>query len=150
MERFYDLRKFWRKVDMCQCASEQCSKHCWLWSGACNERGYGATGYRLYGLWTVQAHRVAWVVRHQRQPAHGIDIVQTCGQRLCCNPAHLDERPRALRGRQKKLTQEQQVTLLLAYQEGWTQVQLAHRFGISQPAVSYVINVIGPRIIKYD
>ena len=60
---------------------------CWLWT-ASTHNGYGQFAIELNGRKTVTlAHRVA-VLLSGRDP-EGASVQHLCGQRLCCNPAHL-------------------------------------------------------------
>ena len=79
--------RFWAKVDV------GTPDECWLWTAATHELGYGVLGitasrfgpqYRLY------AHRVAWVLTQERDIPEGYVIDHTCGNKACCNPAHLE------------------------------------------------------------
>lgn len=62
---------------------------CWDWSRGKNAEGYGRL--RIRNL-TYQAPRVAWELLRGPLP----DLVQLdhlCGNRACCNPAHLEPSP---------------------------------------------------------
>lgn len=59
---------------------------CWAWTGALNSKGYGCVGvYRKSQL----AHRVAYEITFGLIPA-GLQIDHLCGNKRCCNPAHLE------------------------------------------------------------
>ena len=78
--------RFWRKVKR--------QGECRIWTGSCSEHGYGITtiqaahgdihSVRLY------AHRVAWVLTHEREIPEGYVIDQTCENKACCSPDHLE------------------------------------------------------------
>lgn len=58
---------------------------CLVWTGAVKDTGYGAMwdGERV-----VRPHRWAYEAANGTIPA-GVDIDHICGNRLCCEPAHL-------------------------------------------------------------
>jgi hypothetical protein len=59
---------------------------CWLWT-AHTTNGYGFLSMgRKRG--SVPAHRLAWEMVNGPIP-DGVLVRQRCGNRLCCNPAHL-------------------------------------------------------------
>ncbi len=60
---------------------------CWPWMDKPIGSGYGkiSTGT---GSSPVLAHRLAWQFAHGDIP-EGLFVKQRCGNRLCCNPAHL-------------------------------------------------------------
>jgi hypothetical protein len=59
---------------------------CWPWLGYIHSEGYGRTHRSLF------AHRVAYVLQHGQIP-DGLTIDHLCGNRACCNPAHLEAVP---------------------------------------------------------
>ncbi|WP_275463353.1 HNH endonuclease signature motif containing protein [Streptomyces noursei] len=63
-----------------------CPGSCHLWTGATNERGYGAVW--INGR-TVKAHRYAYEQANGPIPA-GLEIDHRCRRRECVNPDHLD------------------------------------------------------------
>lgn len=56
---------------------------CWLWTGTCDERGYGRTFQLL-----APVHRVVYETLVGPIPA-GHHLHHRCGTRRCCNPRHL-------------------------------------------------------------
>lgn len=75
--------RFWERV------STLGINDCWLWTGGLHVRGYGRTRYNGQ---PELAHRVAWMlIRGLIPPCY--EIVQICGNKLCCNVAHLVVRP---------------------------------------------------------
>jgi len=71
------MKRFWDKVDK--------SKHCWNWTAA-TRNGYGCLKFEGK---VHDAHRVAWLLTHDRWPTEW--ILHTCDNRLCVRPAHLLE-----------------------------------------------------------
>lgn len=69
--------RFWARV--------QRGDGCWLWTGARNEFGYGRVSIRSR---VYKAHRVAWYLARGPVP-DGIDVLHSCDNPPCCNPAHL-------------------------------------------------------------
>lgn len=65
---------------------------CHPWRGKPSQMGYGKFHVQLHGSKTsfqVYSHRLAWLFRHGEFPKQGRKIAHLCGNRLCCNPAHL-------------------------------------------------------------
>lgn len=136
-----DIEEFWSKVAGCVCGVvEHCTMHCWEWQGRCDRQGYGTTDVRLYGVRMQYAHRVVWAWVHKQAIEPHTDIKQTCNNRICCNPSHLEARPQAARLASKVLTREQVADLLCKYQAGWPIKRLAAHFNIKPSSVRYRIN----------
>lgn len=77
------INRFWNMV------AKPSANACWPWLGGTHARGYGRT---RWGGQPEQAHRVAWIITNG-EIAPGYEIAQACGNKLCCNPAHLVIRP---------------------------------------------------------
>lgn len=74
--------KYWKKV-------RKTEGGCWLWTGERTRQGYGSltvlTEGRKQGF---RVHRLSWQFAFGHIP-HGQTVWQTCGEKLCVNPAHL-------------------------------------------------------------
>lgn len=67
---------------------------CWPWLTKTKIAGYGAIGRGGRGGGHVLAHRAVWEEAHGPIPKpqgqhHGMVVMHTCDNRLCCNLAHL-------------------------------------------------------------
>lgn len=60
---------------------------CWNWQLKPGVAGYGSLSMGR-GNNPIYAHRIAWELAHGPIP-DGLLVRQRCGNRLCCNPAHL-------------------------------------------------------------
>jgi HNH endonuclease len=60
---------------------------CWNWKPRPGAAGYGSLSMGR-GKHPALAHRVAWELSFGPVP-EGVRVRQKCGNRLCCNPAHL-------------------------------------------------------------
>jgi hypothetical protein len=82
MDKFSEevIERFWVQVD--RSAGSEAD---WLWTGAVRPNGYGV--FNL-GVRQELAHRLALELSGVEIPP-GFVVMQTCGNRLCCNPAHL-------------------------------------------------------------
>lgn len=72
-------QRFWSKV-------AKDPSGCWIWTGACNAKGYGQWGFRQVSR---SVHRLTYEAIVGPIPA-GLVIDHLCRNRACCNPAHLD------------------------------------------------------------
>jgi WhiB family redox-sensing transcriptional regulator len=72
---------------------------CQLWTGRIDNRGAGRFTLNVAGREVrVPAHRLAFAAAHDRLPVGAVR--QTCGERRCCEPAHLvDDAMRADTGK---------------------------------------------------
>lgn len=75
-------------ADRLAARSEALAEPCVIWQGARNADGYGVLrdGERV-----VYAHRMAFEGHHGRPAAEGHDVHHVCRNRLCIEPAHLEE-----------------------------------------------------------
>jgi len=66
------------------------SSGCWLWGGTISNSGYGRMMVRqASGNKMESAHRASYAAFVARIP-DGASIRQSCGNRLCVNPEHLE------------------------------------------------------------
>lgn len=64
--------------------------NCWLWIGQVSNSGYGRIKLRDQdGTFMESAHRASYGAFIGTIPRDGI-VRQSCGNRLCVNPDHLD------------------------------------------------------------
>ncbi|HUW16223.1 MAG TPA: HNH endonuclease signature motif containing protein [Actinomycetes bacterium] len=75
--------RLWAKVD-----KSAGPDGCWPFTGSTMHNGYGHLGAGRRGDPTVAAHRVAYESAVGPIPA-GMNVLHTCDNRPCCNPAHL-------------------------------------------------------------
>ncbi len=75
------VEKFWSKVD-----SSSNTDNCWNWIGPISSRD--GIGVILYNGKQQPAHRVAYQIA-KGEIAKEVRVLHRCGNRLCCNPAHL-------------------------------------------------------------
>ena len=64
---------------------------CWPWQGAVAPNGYGCIVWKAAGRNVrYTPHRLAFEFWTGHPIAPDLEIDHTCGNRLCCNPAHLE------------------------------------------------------------
>ena len=73
-----DDREFWERVDV------RGPDECWHWLGPATSKG----GRYALPWGVVLAHRHAWEQANGLVPFKSA-VVQKCGDKMCCNPAHL-------------------------------------------------------------
>jgi hypothetical protein len=133
------LVKFWMKVSRRR-------NGCWLWLGAINPNGYGATSHE-------NAHRVAWRLTNGEIP-HGMCVLHRCDNKQCVNPAHLflgtpadNSRDMVAKGRSvkgerqhlSKLTGEDVRNIRRAYGRTDNGNSLARIYGVSRQTISHIV-----------
>lgn len=140
-------RRFWNKVDK--------SGDCWLWTASKQHYGYGAfwNGKKL-----VPAHRWIYQRIHGEFPS-STHICHRCDVPSCVRPDHLFAgtahdnirdciskgrnrigfRNRGIGVKQSKLNDKSVVEIRKMYKQGWTQVELGKKFGVSHRAIGYVL-----------
>lgn len=75
-------QRFWSNV-----AWTNSELECWPWKGKPDSRGYPRM--RVFDK-KIRGHRIAWAIHHGEDPPGDSVIDHTCGNRMCCNPAHLE------------------------------------------------------------
>jgi HNH endonuclease/Putative ATPase subunit of terminase (gpP-like) len=79
--------RFWSRIDRSAGLDG-----CWPWIGSPGPNGYGLLqGSDDYRGFSLLAHRIAFALYHQREPAAGLVVRHSCDNPPCCNPAHLIE-----------------------------------------------------------
>ncbi len=73
------IESFWAKVEKGE------PDQCWNWKSGTNNSGYGQFCQAAVKRW---AHRFSYELHHGDVP-EGLDVMHSCDNRRCCNPAHL-------------------------------------------------------------
>lgn len=120
---------------------------CWDWQRAVDSYGYGVLhtpdGRRVF------AHRHAYTITYGAIP-DGAVVMHVCDRPLCVNPAHLragshadNSRDMSIKGRGRhgtRTTPEDVRAIRAEYARGVRQSELAARYGLTQSAVSLIVN----------
>jgi len=133
---------------------------CWQWTGAKSEKGYGiiTTTSLKPPRRHRRAHRIIWELVHSAIP-DGMQVLHTCDNPGCINPAHLflgtnadNMRDKVSKGRgtppphfygenhpKHKLTWASVDSMRSLAQTGQSLTSLSRQFGISLPVVSKIV-----------
>jgi hypothetical protein len=123
---------------------------CWPWTKGVDREGYGKIGRREDGGRTVMrgAHVVAFMLDRDHPPTH--NVLHTCDNPPCCNPAHLydgtcgdNARDRMAAGtvRNRPVLTFEQVLVIRTEHDGsiaCTAV-MARRYGVSTRSIANVV-----------
>ncbi|MFF4552704.1 HNH endonuclease signature motif containing protein [Streptomyces sp. NPDC001422] len=126
--------RFWSKVN------RRTPQHCWEWTGYRMRDGYGQFSYG--GNRVGRAHVFSYELHHG-PVASGLNVLHSCDNPPCVNPAHLSAGTQAenmwqmveRHRRKRKLTDAQMIEIRDSPD---TQKVLSHRYGISQGYVSMI------------
>jgi hypothetical protein len=81
-------KHFWEKVVIDNYGIYVNNEPCWIWTGFCNEDGYGMCGKSIYGQLTHR--RLYSILIHQAPVPGSLHIHHQCEITACCNPSHLE------------------------------------------------------------
>lgn len=70
-----------------KCKDETLNPYCWEWTRYKNKGGYGLTS-AYYKTWKV--HRLSFLI-FKSNLINGMDLDHLCSNRICFNPAHLEQ-----------------------------------------------------------
>lgn len=145
-----ELRRFWAKVALPD------ENGCMLWLGTTATNGYGTFGRA--GSNNMRAHRVTLWLAAGSSPEPHMQAAHSCRNRHCVAPSHLrwatpveNAADRWTDGTQplgqshglSKLTDDQVREIRRRYASGgYRQRDLAAIYGVTQPAISAVVNRI--------
>jgi hypothetical protein len=152
-----DIERFWPKVDRSGGPDA-----CWPYVGCRDAKGYGKFSVcRNNNSRSNGAHRVSWVIQNGEIPDETPVIMHACDNPPCCNPNHLNAGTRsenntdcATKGRHRaippvlpgaisphaKLTEPDVIAIRSAFANREGQAELAIRFGVTQSAISLIVN----------
>ncbi len=85
VRRSGETEENWNRRRLMDGMKEEPQRGCWLWARAHDHDGYGTATYRGR---TVKVHRLAYETFVGAIPA-GANVMHSCDQPSCINPAHL-------------------------------------------------------------
>lgn len=123
-------------------------KGCWLWTGACNNDGYGNfwVGSRSWG-----AHRWSYYYHNKKAEAKSsVYICHTCDKPACVNPEHLFEGSSqanmfdaGIKNKLSvKLTRKKVLQIRKLHDEGIKQKVLAKKYGVADTMINFIVRRI--------
>jgi len=129
---YIQTKRFWSRVDKCG------PDECWNWVGDITSEGYGRFSIKDRGYYV---HRIAYFLHTEYDPVNS-KIHQTCGNPVCCNPAHLTTIPTqvGMNHHQARLTEAEVKEIRERYLDGNSQRALSQRFNVSQSTIRDIVN----------
>lgn len=139
-------QRFWSKVDR--------GGDCWLWTAARSPLGYGKISVGRSGEGVELAHRVSWEIHFGPVP-DGMCVLHRCDNPPCVRPDHLflgdradNAADSAAKGRTRsgesnhnaKLSSSSVALIRSRVAGGESNTSVARDFGITQSAVSMIVN----------
>lgn len=141
----------WTRVDVCGI------NECWKWTGRVGTDGYGRLAFEQK---EYLPHRVAFMVTEHTKISRNILVIQKCGNKLCCNPAHFNVISRkqkleemaergsvrgfAQRGEDNgsaKITNQQAREIKVLFATGrYSKTKLGRMYGVSSRAIRELVN----------
>jgi len=130
-----------------EAAAKITQQDCLIWPFCVSERGYGK--FRADG-WTQRAHRAVCELAHGPAPQDKPHAAHRCGNRLCCNPAHLywataseNQLDRVAHGTSNRgkrqwmaaLSEEQVLQICALLDQGRGHTSIGRDFGVSRNAI---------------
>ena len=129
-----EARAFWLQLDIPLDESE-----CWNWNQPKQRKRRGKPNPSPRINWRgkcIQAHRVAWELRHGSVPS-GMKVRRTCRNLTCCNPAHMEL---GKGGKPQYLSaQEQRQVMHLWRTSNLSSEAIGERFGVTQWVVDELL-----------
>lgn len=136
-------QRFYAKVDVPSWDS------CWTWTGAKIQDGYGVC--RIDKRQQL-AHRVSWMLYHDRHIRKNMKCCHTCDNPACVNPMHLfigtqkqNMRDMARKGRaskagfKRKLTTDQVMTIKARLTSGESPRDIAPDYGVTRQNIRMIM-----------
>lgn len=142
--------RFHSKVGVCD------ENGCAPWGGGRDPAGYGQFYWGPGKMRSVKAHRARWMLEHGDIP-EGKCVCHTCDNPWCVNIEHLwlgthaeNLQDASRKGRMaggtkiggfwRQFTDEQIIEIRTKYRDGGTMRGLAKEYGVSQPAITNIVN----------
>ena len=139
-----DIQRFWSKVDI-----NLNNNSCWEWTACHNLKRYGLFYFsnKMYS-----AHRIAYMIERGNIPEE-MFVCHRCDNPTCVNPNHLfigtyldNVRDRDIKNRnakgskqsKAKLTEEVIPVIRELLREGFSQQNIAYKYGVSQVQISLI------------
>jgi len=147
------LTPAWRKLPLEErfhLCYDKTDHGCWEWNATLHTTGYGMIRVNHKQILT---HILSWELHHGDR--NGLCVLHKCDNRKCVNPEHLflgtrldnnkdrDSKGRGPRGERNwcaKLTPKDLPLIFQMRESGMTQWAIADKFGVSQGAISGVLN----------
>ena len=139
--------RFWSHVEI------KGADECWEWKGALLPGGYGVFTFNCK---VVLAHRIVWELTYG-EIEEGLNILHTCDNPPCCNPAHLwkgtnadnmhdrDNKGRNSKGSANgntKLTEKDIIDIRNKREQGFSTTSLGHLYGIGKETARLICNKV--------